>query len=224
MSYRRLPACLVVLSILTATSLFATPPADLTVDKQKLEAYVADGQYERDIAVVTHEAQHYVLAEAKANQQLKQPKKLAIVFDIDETSLSNYQDMESLSFGGTDADFDRAANEAHDPAIKPTLALYHTAQSHGVYVFFITGRAEADCKEAQANLRAVGYTSWQGFYCKPKAYQAIKSAIPYKTAMRKQITAEGYTIIASVGDQYSDLKGGYAEKTFKLPNPFYYLP
>ena len=34
----------------------------------------------------------------------------------------------------------------------------------------------------------------------------------------------GFTIILSVGDQESDLKGGYAERTFKLPNPVYYLP
>ena len=36
-----------------------------------------------------------------------------------------------------------------------------------------------------------------------------------------KITADGYTIIANLGDQESDLAGGYAEKTFKLPNPFY---
>jgi HAD superfamily, subfamily IIIB (Acid phosphatase) len=34
---------------------------------------------------------------------------------------------------------------------------------------------------------------------------------------------EGYTIILSVGDQESDLKGGYAERVFKLPNPVCFL-
>jgi hypothetical protein len=27
-----------------------------------------------------------------------------------------------------------------------------------------------------------------------------------------------------MGDQLSDLEGGYAERTFKLPNPFYWIP
>jgi hypothetical protein len=27
-----------------------------------------------------------------------------------------------------------------------------------------------------------------------------------------------------LGDQNSDLTGGYAERGFKLPNPYYYLP
>jgi hypothetical protein len=30
--------------------------------------------------------------------------------------------------------------------------------------------------------------------------------------------------VANFGDQYSDLKGGYADRTFKLPNPNYFLP
>jgi len=31
----------------------------------------------------------------------------------------------------------------------------------------------------------------------------------------------GYKIIANVGDQQSDLNGGYSERTYKLPNPIY---
>jgi len=27
-----------------------------------------------------------------------------------------------------------------------------------------------------------------------------------------------------VGDQFSDLKGGFADKGFKLPDPYYYIP
>jgi acid phosphatase len=35
---------------------------------------------------------------------------------------------------------------------------------------------------------------------------------------------KGYTVLASVGDQPSDLAGGYAERSFLMPNPFYRLP
>lgn len=38
---------------------------------------------------------------------------------------------------------------------------------------------------------------------------------------RAAIEAQGYTIVANVGDQESDLAGGRAERAFKLPNPFY---
>ncbi len=48
--------------------------------------------------------------------------------------------------------------------------------------------------------------------------------IPYKTAMRKKITEQGYDIVLSMGDQYSDLVGGYDDAMFKVPNPYYYIP
>jgi hypothetical protein len=32
------------------------------------------------------------------------------------------------------------------------------------------------------------------------------------------------TIVANMGDQPSDLEGGFAERTFLLPNPFYRIP
>ena len=43
-------------------------------------------------------------------------------------------------------------------------------------------------------------------------------------AVFRHLAEQGYTILLSMGDQESDLAGGYAEKTFKLPNPVYYLP
>ncbi|MDQ0403073.1 hypothetical protein J2S50_001622 [Streptomyces sp. DSM 40167] len=30
-------------------------------------------------------------------------------------------------------------------------------------------------------------------------------------------------IVANVGDQYSDLRGGHADRTYKLPNPTYFV-
>ena len=46
----------------------------------------------------------------------------------------------------------------------------------------------------------------------------------YKSLTRKYIESLGYDIVANFGDQYSDLNGGYADQTFKMPNPMYYLP
>src|SRR6185312_25067 len=42
---------------------------------------------------------------------------------------------------------------------------------------------------------------------------------------RKHIEQDlGYDIALNVGDQWSDLQGGYADHYLKLPNPTYYLP
>jgi hypothetical protein len=47
--------------------------------------------------------------------------------------------------------------------------------------------------------------------------------VQYKSGTRKHIESLGYDIVANFGDQYSDLDGGYADKTFKLPNPTYFV-
>jgi hypothetical protein len=38
------------------------------------------------------------------------------------------------------------------------------------------------------------------------------------------VETQGYDIVANFGDQYSDLNGGFADRTYKIPNPMYYLP
>jgi hypothetical protein len=51
------------------------------------------------------------------------------------------------------------------------------------------------------------------------------ATIEYKSSERRRIVAQGYTIMLSVGDQWSDLLGDpQAEVSVKLPNPFYFLP
>lgn len=49
------------------------------------------------------------------------------------------------------------------------------------------------------------------------------TTVQYKSGTRKHIESLGYDIVADFGDQYSDLDGGYADKTFKLPNPTYFV-
>jgi predicted secreted acid phosphatase len=48
--------------------------------------------------------------------------------------------------------------------------------------------------------------------------------IAYKSGTRAYIESLGYDIVGNFGDQFSDLLGGFADKTFKMPNPNYYLP
>jgi predicted secreted acid phosphatase len=48
--------------------------------------------------------------------------------------------------------------------------------------------------------------------------------IQYKSGTRAYIESQGYDIVGNFGDQWSDLLGGFADKTFKMPNPNYYLP
>ena len=195
-------------------------PHNLGILKAKLVYYYDSGAYRRAIEAVALNATHYINAQTKINSEREQPKKLAMVLDIDETSLSNYPYMRASDFSGQAAQVRQAYLAADAPAIQPILALYQQAMSKGIAVFFITGRDESLRSATSRNLRRAGYYNWAGLSMKPKNANVTN----FKTSQRAAIEQQGYSIIASIGDQYSDLIGGYAQKTFKLPNPFYYIP
>jgi hypothetical protein len=50
------------------------------------------------------------------------------------------------------------------------------------------------------------------------------TTVQYKSGTRAHIEATGAKIVLNVGDQFSDLEGGYGLRPVKLPNPMYYLP
>ncbi len=198
-------------------------PANLSILKEEIKQYHDSGLYEQELAQVIKRAQLYIAHQAAVNQRKSSPQKLAVVLDIDETSLSNYEYMIKRDFTGTKEQFHNDVLEASAPAIKPTLALYEEAMRYGIKVFFVTGRSQEEKDATQENLIRAGYTQWAGLYLRPDNYQD-KSIVAFKSQTRKLISEKGYVILATIGDQCSDLKGGYAEKGFKLPNPYYYLP
>lgn len=172
-----------------------------------------DQQADRAIAFLRRRAAH------------KRPgEKLALVLDIDETTLSNYQEEIGADFGFVKKDFDAWALTAQAPAIPGTLRLYKEAQKLGVSIFFITGRAEDEREATGRNLRAQGFDNWQGLALRPLSH-GKQTTIEYKSAEREKIAVQGYTLALNVGDQWSDLKGTpEAEFSVKYPDPFYFIP
>jgi predicted secreted acid phosphatase len=145
----------------------------------------------------------------------------ALVLDIDETSLSNYTAIDADNFTFGPASQAEATDEI-GKAIVPTRELFDLAKSRGVAVFFITGRPEAQRAVTIDNLQREGFTGFQSVTLKPAG--TTLTTVAYKSGARAAIEKQGFHIIANVGDQYSDLAGGHADRAFKLPNPFYFLP
>ena len=160
----------------------------------------------------------------KRTAEAKAGKKLALVLDIDETSLSNWDVEAQDDYGYIAKDWNSWVDQRKAPAIAGTLRLYNEALKHGVAVFFITGRGVAQEAATADNLKAVGYHDWAGLALRGP-HPATQTTTDYKSGERKKIVAAGYTIILNVGDQISDLNGlPQAEMSVKLPNPFYYIP
>jgi acid phosphatase len=213
-----------------ATGTPSTPPVaavpNLAEAKRHVSEYVDSGRYDADVAAVAEQARTFLEA------RVQRPGKLAIVVDIDETALSNLPSIRANDYGFIAAgpcDLPRGPcglfawiGMARAEPIKPVLALVRLARERGVAVFFLTGRPERLRAATEANLRAAGY-EWTGLLLKPDDL-TTKSAADFKAPERKKLQDQGYTIIVSIGDQMSDLDGGFAERTYKLPNPFYFLP
>jgi len=203
----------------------ASPP-NLANAKRQVSEYVDSGRYDAEVAAVATQARAFLESRAQRGG------KLAIVVDIDETALSNLPSIRANDYGfilGGPCDLPRGPcglftwiGMARAEPIKPVLALVRLARERGVAVFFLTGRPERLRAPTEANLRASGY-EWTGLLLKPDDL-TTKSAAAFKAPERKKLQDQGYTIIVNIGDQMSDLDGGFAERTYKLPNPFYFLP
>jgi acid phosphatase len=166
------------------------------------------------------------------NRRLAAGGKLAIVLDIDETSLSNLPALRANDYAlllGGPCDLNNGpcgfvawALSARAEPIRHVLELARFARGRGVAVFFLTGRPERFRAATEKNLAAAGY-EWTAVLLKPDDL-VIRSAVEFKAAERRKLVEQGYVIVANIGDQMSDLDGGAAERTYKLPNPFYFIP
>ena len=205
-----------------------TQPANLGQAGLRATAYHDSGAYLHDLAEVDDAAAAWLAARAP------HVRKPALVLDIDETSLSNWAEIKANGFGHFNTGpcdtlplgpcgFEAWERLEQAPALAPTLKLYRRARQLGIAVFFVTGR-HADATDATAaNLRQAGYADWDGLLLEPKGSH-FNSAADFKAPTRAAIEQQGYTILASVGDQRSDLDGGHAERGYLLPNPFYFIP
>jgi predicted secreted acid phosphatase len=224
-----------------APAAFAEPPAPpapiipppvqpANIGDLKIEAT----QYYESGAYLTDLQQAAAPAIAWINEAAPRVDRPAVVFDIDETALSNWEAIKANDFGRViDGPCNRLPQgpcgwlawdlRAQSTVIQPTMDIFNTAKDRGVAIFFLTGRNEPQRAATERNLQAVGYTGYTQLMMEPTGAHYV-SAADFKAPQRAQIEQRGYTIIANVGDQPSDLAGGFAERTYLLPDPFYRIP
>ncbi|MGW5334241.1 HAD family acid phosphatase [Streptomyces bauhiniae] len=186
---RRTAAVAVSTAALTA---LAAPAEAATTAPTATVDYAA---WQQDCGRVMDEALPYIQSRAAAGSGQKQ----AIVLDVDNTTLE------------TDFGF-----RFPQPANRPVLKVARYAQDHGVALVFVTARPGLLHWPTSYNLEHDGYRVTdlrvRGLV------DLFKDVAAYKTAQRADLERQGYTIIANIGNSPSDLTGGHAERTFKLPD------
>ena len=205
----------------------------------------ADSNYAKEATSVAKQGKNW-LASKHHTRGTK-----AILLDVDDTSLAtwNYEIASNWAFNPTTNG--QFVTEQRFPAVPGMVDLVKSAEREGYAIFFLTGRGAAQEAATLGNLTTdgigvdAGYPTpttlsngEDGLFTKPALANYpdyLKTAcaadpngacttIHYKSATRAHIESLGYDIVANFGDQFSDLKGGFADRTFKLPNPNYYLP
>ncbi|MFJ8213036.1 HAD family acid phosphatase [Streptomyces sp. NPDC096033] len=184
-----------------ATPAPAPAPAAVTASAPGGNAAILGIDYatwQRDVAAVIDAARPAIEQRIAASPAGEKP---AIVLDIDNSSLET--DFHWFWTFPT-------------PAIEKVRALTQYANQRGVAIFFVTARPGIVYSLTERNLKAVGYPV-TGLYVRdlPALFGEVSA---YKTAKRAEIEARGYTIIANIGNNESDLAGGHAERTVKLPD------
>jgi hypothetical protein len=123
-------------------------------------------------------------------------RTLAINFDIDNTTLASHYD-----YGAAVGDVRRLARHAH---------------GRGVRLLFNTGRVRGGGRllAAQRLLEHAGYPVTE--ICGRTS--STESLAHSKQRCRRHFVAEGYTLIANVGNRSTDFVGGDYERAYRLPS------
>ncbi|MEH6372984.1 HAD family acid phosphatase [Streptomyces sp. KLMMK] len=117
--------------------------------------------------------------------------RLAVVLDIDNTALETHYHPGQPN--------------------QPVLKVAQWAKAHRVSVLFVTARTSSS--SARKELKNAGYPV--DAICTREHGESKDEG---KERCRGELTHDGYTITANIGNRSTDFAGGFYEKAFKLPD------
>lgn len=219
---------------------------NMTDEVNEIKAYygdTVDANGEHWASPTSNYAKQVYGIEAKAEEHLRQAAghgkggHKAIVLDVDDTALSTYNYEIETTFVYNAASNAQYIATKDFPAVFGMNTLAQQAVKEGYTVFYITGRPQSQQQDTIRQLSDEGYPDADAAHlflknaAAPPAYLDCATATAwnctttqYKSETREHLEHDGWTIEANFGDQFSDLRGGAAQRTYKLPNPMYYLP
>lgn len=194
-----------------------------------VDTYYSDGQALQDQTDVANAARAWSMSWIRktcggTDRATVRACKVAAVFDIDDTLLSTYSTLSrnTPAFSFSQEAFNAAATTCTAPVIAPVRDLYVSLKRMGVAMVLLTGRGESLRDATETCLRKAGITGWASLILRQA--DDSDSASQYKARERKALTARGWRIGPSVGDQVSDMSYGSLGHGFLLPNPMYLIP
>ena len=186
---------------------------NLRTSKDIVKDYYESGKYDEEMREVINDAKEKF-------DKVTPTNKAVVIFDVDETALNNYGLALMMDFGYV-YDLNKKWNEElKAPAIKETQELVSYLLNKGFKVIFLTGRNYTEYDVTYKNLIQAGYSGFDTLITQSKEDQSLKSQ-EFKSKIRAELTNQGYEIVGTIGDQWTDLNGPYSGIQIKLPNYLY---
>ncbi|MGW3044030.1 HAD family acid phosphatase [Kitasatospora sp. NPDC001159] len=175
------------IGLVAGAGLFATALAP----SAQASTLPSESKWESDVQAVAKPLMSYVQQRLAGS---KPSDRLALVLDIDNTSLATH----------------------YDPGkpVKPILDVTRYAHQHGAAILFATYRDSGSRQSTLNELRNAGYTV-DGLCMRTKSSTG-KAEV--KLSCRESFEKQGYTLVANIGNNDTDFQGGHYEKGFELPN------
>jgi predicted secreted acid phosphatase len=180
-----------------------------------IKKYYEGGQYIQDLKKIISEA-------IDDFKNIEVTKNSGVIFDIDDTAISNYDFIKSMDFGSVPSLWRSYMAEGKAPVISEVKALYDFLVSRRIKIIFLTGRVYSYYDGTYKNLINAGYTNFDTLIVRSRE-QAGLSASNFKSIERLVLTDLGFNIIGCIGDQESDLEGSNTGIKVKLPNYLYFV-
>lgn len=190
-------------------------PVNLSIAREEVKKYYESGKFDEELNAVIEEAK-----EKFKNVEFKENS--VVIFDVDETVLDNYGLAEQMGFGYVYEMNKKWNAELKAPAIEQVKELYDFLLSKGVKIIFLTGRNFYEYEVTYQNLVKEGYTEFDTLITQIGDETKMK-AKDFKSGKRVWLTEQGYDIVGTVGDQWSDLEGEYHGIQVKIPNYLYLI-
>jgi predicted secreted acid phosphatase len=184
-------------------------------DSAAVSAYYTSGSYDAELrGLIAPVIEHFKNSTPNAND--------VFVFDVDETSLSNFDVFRASHYVFDGASYNKQLEEESSPAVKPVQELYNVLVEKGYKIFFITGRDNNDFNytHTYGNLKKSGYTKIDSLILRPAEFKT-STAQEYKSTIRQRLASAGYNFVGNAGDQWSDMAGGNAGIMVRVTNYMY---
>jgi predicted secreted acid phosphatase len=190
-------------------------PVNLQLAKKDVMSYYESDRYSNDLKKIISNAEEKIIKlELKTNS--------AVVFDVDETSLSNYESIKKIYFGYDPVMWNNWINEGKAPAISEVKQFYDFIIMKKIKAIFLSSRKGSQYDVTYRNLKQAGYLEFDILILKDNSDSNLTS-LAFKSKQRELLSKKRYDIIAVIGDQESDLQGNDHGLQIKLPNYLYII-